>query len=267
MAARVPRHLVGHRRREQQGLLLLRQVADDALDVLEEAHRQHLVALVEDEGRDGAGIEGAAADVIEDAAGGADDDVDALLERGDLLADRRAAVERLDDEAAVLADRLQLARDLQRQLAGGGEDQRLRGGLGGHQAVEQRQPEGGRLAGAGARLHQQVLAFGDRLEHGGLHGGGPQIAHVVEGGADVGVKPQLLERRLLRLGGLGGSGGDSVSALGSRGGHLGLRQASGAGLGGDLFGRESGGRVDGRRYIFSSVVGLPIGGHGIVGHV
>ena len=117
VAARVALHLVGHRRGEQQRLVLLRQVRRDALDVLEEAHRQHLVALVEHERRDRAAVERAPADVIEHAARRADDDVHAVAQRVDLLADRRAAVDGLDQDAAVLADLRQLARDLQRELA------------------------------------------------------------------------------------------------------------------------------------------------------
>jgi hypothetical protein len=99
--------LVGHRRREQQRLLRPWAMCEAiALDVLEEAHRQHLVALVEDEEADALEVEQRlAADVIEDAAGGADDDVHAGAELIDLLADRRAAVDRLDRQALVLADR------------------------------------------------------------------------------------------------------------------------------------------------------------------
>ena len=97
VAARVALHLVGHRRREQQRLVLLGQVRRDALDVLEEAHRQHLVALVEDERRDRA-CSRACGDRCGRARG------PACRRRcgrrcwsvGDLLADRRAAVERLD---------------------------------------------------------------------------------------------------------------------------------------------------------------------------
>ena len=68
--------------------------------------------------RDRLAVERAATDVIEHAARRADDDVDAVAERGDLLADRRAAVDGLDEHAAVLAELRELARDLERELAG-----------------------------------------------------------------------------------------------------------------------------------------------------
>ena len=122
-------------------------------------------------------------------------------ERRDLLADRRAAVERLDEDAAVLADLRQLARDLQRELARRREDQRLRLAVRRHDLVDDRQTERGRLAGAGARLHHQVLARADRAEHGGLHRRRREVAHVVERLLDVGVQAEVVEARWLRLGG------------------------------------------------------------------
>ena len=66
--------------------------------------------------------------------------------------------------------------------------------------VDQRQTERGRLAGAGARLDQQVLAVGDRREHGGLDRRGLEVAHVVERELDVGVKAEIVEARGLRFG-------------------------------------------------------------------
>ncbi len=65
--------------------------------------------------------------------------------------------------------------------------------------VDQRQPERGGLAGAGARLHQEVLALGDRVKHRGLHRGRCVIAHVVERELDVLVQRKVVEARGLRL--------------------------------------------------------------------
>ena len=72
-----------------------------------------------------AGIERLLAQVIEHAPGRADDDLRAGLERLDLLAHRGAAVDGDDLRAAELPDLLDLARDLQGQLAGGAEDEGL----------------------------------------------------------------------------------------------------------------------------------------------
>ncbi len=125
----------------------------------------------------------------------------AVLERGDLLADRRAAVQRLDDHAAVLADLRQLASDLQRELARRAQDENLWLAVRGDQVVDRRQTERRGLAGAGARLDQQVLALADRLEHGRLHGRREEVAHVVERLLDVGMHAELVPARRSRLGG------------------------------------------------------------------
>ena len=205
--------LVGHRRREQQRLAALRDVRRDALDVLEEAHRQHLVALVEHEEADGLQRQRLAADVIEDAARGADHDVHAGAQLLDLLADGRAAVDRDDRQALVLAERRHLAADLQRELAGRREHDRLGHLVGGVDRADDRQAERGGLAGAGARLDQQVLA-GD---HGGVDRGldrsRVEVAHVVEGGLDITRQVEIGERERGRCGGrflagLGGLGRD-----------------------------------------------------------
>ena len=60
---------------------------EDRLEVLGEAHVEHLVGLVEHDGAHRAEIERAALDVVERAAGRRDDDVDAALQRAQLLAD------------------------------------------------------------------------------------------------------------------------------------------------------------------------------------
>ena len=59
--------------------LLGRRVGQDPLDVLDEAHAQHLVGLVEHDGLDAREVERAAPQVVHDAARRADDDVHAAL--------------------------------------------------------------------------------------------------------------------------------------------------------------------------------------------
>ncbi len=78
--------------------------------------------------------------------------------------------------------------DLQRQLAGGGEDERARaallgGALGARQTIEDRQRERGGLAGAGLRAAEDVAAgqqVRDRLR---LDGGGRLVAGAEDGAA------------------------------------------------------------------------------------
>mmetsp|Transcript_8526 Transcript_8526/g.38746 ORF Transcript_8526/g.38746 Transcript_8526/m.38746 type:complete len:378 (+) Transcript_8526:372-1505(+) len=84
---------MGHRRREEESLPLLRDLLHDALDVLLEPDGEHLVSLVEDAVLDVAKVEGAALDEVDEAAGGADDDVHPAAERALLAGDGDASVD------------------------------------------------------------------------------------------------------------------------------------------------------------------------------
>src|SRR5699024_4745542 len=86
------RDLAVERRAEEQLLAALLREAQDALHGLEESEVAHVVGLVEDGDLDLAEVELALGVEVLDASGGADHDVDALLERTDLLALRHAAV-------------------------------------------------------------------------------------------------------------------------------------------------------------------------------
>jgi len=66
-----------HRRREERHLPRGRHLAQDPLDVFEEAHVQHLVRFVEDDHANRIESKGAATQMIHDASGRADDDVHA----------------------------------------------------------------------------------------------------------------------------------------------------------------------------------------------
>ena len=69
-----------------------------------EALVEHLVGLVEDEDADGVEVQGAALQVVEDAAGRANDDLGAALEGVDLRAVADAAVDGQRREAGGLAE-------------------------------------------------------------------------------------------------------------------------------------------------------------------
>src|SRR5262249_14613030 len=111
--------------REERRLAAGRRVAQDRVDVVDEAHVEHLVALVEDDDRERAQVERAAAEVVQHAAGRSDDDLRAGLELIDLTADRLAAVDGRDVDPAIAAELAQLAGDLQAELARRDQDQRL----------------------------------------------------------------------------------------------------------------------------------------------
>jgi hypothetical protein len=110
--------------------------------------------------------------VVQQAARRGDQDVDAVLELLDLRVDADAAEDHGRVELGVLAVHAHAFLDLGRQFAGRGQDQGADGawrfvagqlaadGVG-RQAVQQRQGEAGRLAGAGLCAGQQVAAVQD----------------------------------------------------------------------------------------------------------
>ncbi len=171
-------------RGEEERLALLREPIDDRVELLGEAHREHLVGLVQDEDPEALGVEGAPLEVIEDAPGRPRDDLGAGLELADLALHRRAAVDRGGLDAVVLADLRQLPRALERQLPGRGEDQRLHSRILAHELVGDGDAEGARLAGPGAGLNDQVAAVDGGLVGGELNGRRVHPAHFVDGAAD-----------------------------------------------------------------------------------
>ena len=76
---------------------------------------------------------------VDEPAGGADDDLDAALQRLDLRLVGAAAVDGEHAHAALLAGPLEVAGDLHGELAGGGDDQGLRL-AGGRHASRTRRP-------------------------------------------------------------------------------------------------------------------------------
>ena len=81
-----------HGGREQHHLALLGQLAEHPFDVVDEAHAQHLIGLIEHQGAQAGKIEGALAHVVHHPPGSADHDLDAALEPGDLIAEVGAAI-------------------------------------------------------------------------------------------------------------------------------------------------------------------------------
>ncbi|CAB4717577.1 unannotated protein [freshwater metagenome] len=120
----------GHGRGEQHRLAAVRRHAQDPLDVGQEAEVQHLVGLVEHEGVHVRQVEGTTVGQVDQAAGGADDDVDAGLQGLELAVVADAAVDGQHAQAGVGAGDRHVARDLERELAGRGDDQGLRLALG-----------------------------------------------------------------------------------------------------------------------------------------
>ncbi len=158
--------------REQQVLAPQRQQGQHLADVVDEAHVQHAVGFVQDQDLDLRQVDRALARVVQQAARGRDQDVDAVLEQLDLRIDADAAEDHGRVQVGVLAVQAHAFLDLGRELAGRGQhqgaDDARRGlvALGGahgvvRQAVQDRQGEAGGLAGAGLCAGQQVATVQD----------------------------------------------------------------------------------------------------------
>ena len=169
---------VGHRRREQHGLPLVGDLLEDPLDIGQESQVEHFVGLVEDQHAESTELQVTLLCEVQQAARGADDDVDALLQRLDLRLIWASAVDRGDGQLAGLVGLQILGRGdqvtvhLDAKLPGRNDDQSARNTgqrpLGvGADPVQQGNAERERLAHAGAGLPDQVVA-GQRKRKGQL---------------------------------------------------------------------------------------------------
>jgi hypothetical protein len=141
--------------REEQGLAVGRGLGDDAVDGGLEAHVEHAVGLVQDEEADVLQRQVSALEQVLEAAGGGHHD----LGRGrgpSLLWDPHAAVDHGDLQGAGAHDVAQLLDDLQRELAGGRQDERGGASRVGRDKIGHRDTEGQGLARARRGLGQDV---------------------------------------------------------------------------------------------------------------
>src|SRR5699024_7119600 len=111
------------RGRQQQPLAARRRLGQDRVDRLEEAEVAQVVGLVEHRDLDVVERQAAAVGQVRQATGGGDDEVDAALERVDLLVDRHTAVDGRVLEADLLREGHQGGVHLGRQLTGRQQDQ------------------------------------------------------------------------------------------------------------------------------------------------
>jgi len=159
--------------REQQGLALLRQAVDDALDRRQEAHVEHAVGFVQDQHFDRVKLHAAAVQVVDQTARAGHQHVHAATQLLDLRLHADATEQGGHIELQVAAVGLEAVGDLHRQLAGRHQHQRARlaragrrGQLG--QPVQHRQRERGGLAGAGLGTAEHVVAGQDQRDGVGL---------------------------------------------------------------------------------------------------
>ena len=185
--------LVGERRGPEQVLPFGGggQQRHDPLDVRDEAHVEHPVRLVEDEDLDMRQVDAFLFDVIEQAARGGDEDLDAGAHDGKLLLDIDAAEDAGRAQSCVLAVNLDLFLDLDRELTRRRQDQcthRMPGGRRtdirlGLQTVQDGKSKPGRLAGtrlgaahdvASCHYHRDCLRLDRRGRGVTALGHGPQ---------------------------------------------------------------------------------------------
>ena len=145
--------------------------------LMNKAHVQHPVRLIENDGLGGVDAHGPALHVVPQAAGGGHHDLGLLLQRVDLLADGLTAIEADHADARLELGQIpHLSGDLHGQFPGRGQDHRL--DLLGVRVdvLNNGDAEGKGFAGTGGGLGSHILP----LQHGGdapgLDGGGYFIA-------------------------------------------------------------------------------------------
>ena len=173
-------HPGGHRRRKERRLPVRGGAGDDPLDVGREAAVEHLVRLVEHEEADAVQPDGALVEQVEHAAGSADHHVHAAAQLVALRTEGAAAGDHQRLQTARGAQLFDNAGHLDSQLARRGQHQRLHLLELGIDDLDQRQGEGQGLAGAGARLADDVAAIEQERQHRGLDRGGIGDPHVGE---------------------------------------------------------------------------------------
>ena len=142
--------------------------------VVDEAHVEHSVGLVEHNGLHPVEPHGAALHVVGQAARGRHNDLRLFLQRVDLLANGRAAVEAHHADAAHKNGQVaQLRRDLHGKLARRRHDDRLHLLAFGVNVLDDGNAEGKGLARSGGGLGDHVLPLAHRRDAARLHGGGP----------------------------------------------------------------------------------------------
>ena len=174
----LPRHGGG----EEEGLPLFGQAVDDPAHVVDEAHVQHPVRLVQDEGLDAGEVDVALiAQVVEPPRRG-DENVHPPLQGLHLGGLPYAAEDDGIAQGEVLSVLVEALFDLQSELPRGGEDQGADDPASCHrlavEALEDGDGEGGGLAGAGLGAADEVPAQEHRGDGLGLDGGGGGVAQV-----------------------------------------------------------------------------------------
>ncbi len=175
-----PPYLRRDRRREEGGLARAGRRTEDTPDVRQETDVQHLVSLVQHHHAGPVEPEHVTVEQVDHPAGSADHDGRAVIERLDLRAEARSAVDGDYLRAAVLAQLGQLPRHLARELPRRRQHDRLHVPLAGVDQFRDRDAEPRRLACAGLRLPDEVQSTQERVDDEFLDGGRRLVAHLFE---------------------------------------------------------------------------------------
>ncbi len=186
---------LGQCRREQQRPPLERGRIEDRLEIVAEAEVEHFVGLVEDDDPKAAGRERPALEVVAQPPRRTDDEVRAGGKRARLAAYLHAADAGRDRAAGVVEQPVELARDLESELAGRRDDE-------GERLGRRRQAK---LVAEERRRQRE--AVGDGLARPRL-GRDEQVAALRLGGKDGGLdrRRRVVAARGERRGKRGGSG-------------------------------------------------------------
>lgn len=177
---------------DEDGLMLVLEVGQDAADVVAEADVEHAVDFVEDDEANFAGLEGVAAEEVEDASRRSDGDVGLSAELVELLPEAVAAIDGDAVKGFVLGEAAEVSDDLCGEFAGRAEDEGLERPIG-VDHLEHREPEGGGFAGTGSGLAEDVASGEDVRDHLALDVGGFVEVNLRECVKDGGFDAELGE--------------------------------------------------------------------------
>jgi len=198
------------------------------LHVGQKTEVEHLVGFVQHKRGHPREIEHAPLVHIQQPPGGAHDHVGAVGQRLRLGFDRAPPEDRDQRQVQPRGGLLELAGDLQAQLAGGHDHQDLDMAVLGGDALQGRQAKGQRLARAGAGLADDVRARQGHGQRELLDGEGLGDARVGQGVAQRRVDAEVGERAGFGGAvGVGGHWGDRFSQRGSQGRRVGQRRTAG----------------------------------------
>ena len=158
---------------EENRLALLRHGSHEAVDVVAEAHVEHFIGFVEDEGLEAVELDQAALHEVENASRSANDDLGAALQGADLAIIRSTAIDRCGTHAFLkLRQFVDLRTDLHGQLTGRAEDKSLNVTLRAINTLDDGNAEGHGLARAGLGLADDIASGQGHGNGLGLDGGG-----------------------------------------------------------------------------------------------